>query len=233
MSERTASEFVVEYMMGFQKALNLIPFDRLAHVAEVLLDAYRQDRQLLIMGNGGSAATASHMAADLQKNILGKHHATAPRFRALALTDNIAALTALANDLAYEEIFAEQVRAWARSGDIVLVITGSGNSPNIIRAVEVARDLGAYTIGFLGFDGGRVLDMVDLPVLVPSNHYGHIEDIHSLFNHLITAYIREAIAREEALQMGASRNGNAALQLSVLNWPRQLPVPAYAQVAWD
>ena len=233
MNERTASEFVVEYMVGFQKTLNLIPLDRLAHVAEVLLDAYRQDRQLLIMGNGGSAATASHMAADLQKNILGKHHATAPRLRALALTDNVATLTALANDIAYEEIFAEQVRTWTRPGDIVVVISGSGNSPNIIRAVEVARDLGAYTIGFLGFDGGRVLDMVDLPVLVPSNHYGYIEDIHALFNHLITAYIREAIAREEALQMGARRNGNAALQLSVLNWPRQLSALAYAQVAWD
>ena len=232
MSERMANEFVMGYMAGFQRTLNLIPFDRLAHVAEVLLDAYRQGRQLLIMGNGGSAATASHMAADLQKNILGKHHA-APRFRVLALADNVAAMTAWANDVAYEEIFAEQVRTWARPGDIVLVISGSGNSPNIIRAVEVARDLGAYTIGFLGFNGGRVLDMVDLPVLVPSNHYGHIEDIHSLFNHLITAYIREAIAREEALEMGARRNGNATLQLSVLNWPRQIPIPLHAQVAWD
>ena len=112
----------------------------------------------------------------------------------MALTDNVSLLTAWANDVCYDCVFAEQLKAWADPGDLVIVITGSGNSRNILDAVEAARGLGARTFGLLGFDGGQAKNLVDDYVIVPVDSYGFVEDIHMVLDHMVTAYLRSAIS---------------------------------------
>jgi D-sedoheptulose 7-phosphate isomerase len=161
------------------------------------LEAYRQDRLVAVIGNGGSAATASHIVCDLGKTILGSDVEPAcRRFRVMAMTDNTPLLTAWANDVDYDSVFAEQVRCWVRPGDLVIAISGSGNSVNICRALQTSREIGATTIGFLGFDGGKAKDLVDVCVHVCSRNYGFVEDIHAIFGHMVTAYIKGELARE-------------------------------------
>lgn len=157
--------------------------------------AYRDGRQLFVAGNGGSAATASHMAADFGKTVLGKRiDPRTRRFRVHALTDNMPLLTAYGNDVSYDEVFAEPLRAWADRGDALLVISASGNSPNVLRVVAVARELGVETIGLLGFEGGAVLPLLDHALVVRSTHYGYIEDAHSVVMHLLTDALKPLIA---------------------------------------
>jgi D-sedoheptulose 7-phosphate isomerase len=148
---------------------------------------------VIIMGNGGSAATASHMACDLGKNtvIPGR-----PRFRVMALTDSMALITAYANDLGYENVFAEQLTNLVRPGDIVVGISTSGNSPNVLRAIELARQAGAITIGWTGYDGGKLAQMVDVPVVVPNHCVEQLEDVHLMLEHMVTAALRQAIQME-------------------------------------
>ena len=107
------------------------------------------------------------------------------------MTDNIASITAIANDLEFADVFSAQLRSLAKKGDILIVISGSGNSQNLIKAVQSAKKIGASTIGFLGMDGGKLKTLVDIPVIVDSSDYGPIEDIHLVFDHLITAYLKE------------------------------------------
>ena len=139
----------------------------------------------------GSAATASHMASDLVKGVAlqGK-----PGIRAIALADNVPLLTAIANDHSYEEIFARQLAELGQPGDVLIVISASGNSPNILRVVETAREMKMTTVGFLGMGGGKAFEMVDVAVIVPSNEYGPVEDAHMMFDHLATAYLRKWLA---------------------------------------
>jgi len=164
-----------------------------ADVIACLEEAYEAGRHLFVMGNGGSAATASHMAVDLGKTVLPVPSNGARRFRVTSLTDNVPWMTAIANDLGYQHVFAEQLRNHVEAGDVVIAITGSGNSPNIVEGVRVAAEHGATTIALLGFDGGAVKDLVDLHVLVRSDHYGFIEDVHAMLSHLVTAYFKARI----------------------------------------
>jgi D-sedoheptulose 7-phosphate isomerase len=188
------TDFARAYMGELKKCLDSLPLEHVAAVIECLAEAYRQGKQVFIMGNGGSAATASHMACDLGKNILprGRSHA-ARRFKVTALTDNVPWITAVANDLGYECVFAEQLRNLVERGDLVIAISGSGNSPNIIEGLKVARESGAKAIGILGFDGGKARSMVDLHVIVNAADYGPIEDIHMVLDHLITAWFRAEV----------------------------------------
>ncbi|MDP9341759.1 MAG: SIS domain-containing protein [Actinomycetota bacterium] len=158
-----------------------------------LQHAYEDGSQVFVMGNGGSAATASHMAVDLGKTVLPIQSNGTRRFRVTSLTDNVPWITAVANDLGYEQVFAEQLRNHVAPGDVVIAITGSGNSPNVVEGVRVASDHGATTVALLGFDGGVVKDMVDLHVLVRSDHYGFIEDVHAMLSHLVTAFFKTRI----------------------------------------
>lgn len=167
--------------------MDAVPLDDLTAILEVLEQARDADRQIFIAGNGGSAATASHMANDL---VWGMAQVHLRPFRCIALTDNLPLATAIANDDAYEAIFAHPLRALGRAGDVLLVISGSGNSPNVVRAVEVAREIGLTTLGFLGFDGGRVAPMLDRHCIVPSRRYGPIEDLHLVFDHLAISWFR-------------------------------------------
>jgi D-sedoheptulose 7-phosphate isomerase len=159
-----------------------LPAERIGAVVDRLLTAYDAGKQLLLLGNGGSAATASHLMNDFQKCI---YLAGGKPFRALALTDSVSLLTAWANDTAYDNVFAEQVRTWARPGDILIAISGSGNSPNVLQAVRVARECGAWTLGLAGFQGGKLKDLVDECLVVPCDNMQRIEDVHMVVGHLL------------------------------------------------
>jgi len=165
-------------------------------VESILLRARDEGRTIFIIGNGGSAATASHMANDLNK---GAAVSGQPRFRAFALTDNVPLITAWANDTRYEKIFVEQMANFLRPGDVLIAISGSGNSPNIITAVEWARLEGAVTIGLTGGSGGRLNGLVDCCLVVPSNLMEQIEDMHLVLSHALCVSLRARIASETVL----------------------------------
>ncbi len=186
------NKFAKAYLEKIKSLCEQIDINQIVNVIKILEKKLRTGRTIFIAGNGGSAATASHMVCDLGKTILGKEPTTKNRrFRIISLSDNIPLLTAIGNDWKYETIFSEPLKNLGQKGDLLLVITGSGNSQNIIKAVQTAQKLKMKTTAFLGFDGGKVKEMVDAYVLVPSNEYGPIEDFHLIFNHLITNYFYE------------------------------------------
>ena len=182
------SDFASRYVGNLVAVLNALPLDAIDRALAALEAAYDEGRQVFIVGNGGSAATASHMCNDL---VWGMAQIGRPSFRAVALTDNVPLITAIANDLSYDEVFTVPLRALAKPGDLLVVISGSGNSRNAMRAAEVAKELALTTVGFLGRGGGKLGAMVDVPVVVPSDDYGPIEDIHMMFDHLIISYFRK------------------------------------------
>ncbi len=193
-------EFAAAYLRGLQACIQALPLDQVARVMDCLEDAFGTGKHVFILGNGGSASTASHMACDLAKNTFAPQDGeTTQRFRVMALTDNAGWMTALGNDLGYEYIFSEQLRNLVHPGDVVIAISGSGNSPNVLQAVQVAKSLGATTIGLLGFGGGALRTMVDHYVLVGSDNYGHIEDLHLVLNHILVAYFRQRADERRSL----------------------------------
>jgi phosphoheptose isomerase/GT2 family glycosyltransferase len=205
-----ARETIAQYRAGLTAVLDTLSDDDVSGFIAYLHTAYEQGKQVFIIGNGGSAATASHLACDLAKTVLGKVGALeARRYRVIALTDNVPLITAWSNDLSYETVFAEQLRNLANQGDLLISITGSGNSPNIIAAVKAARELGLKCVGLLGFDGGLIKGMLDHSVLVESDNYGYIEDAHMILCHLATAHFIKALAQplrvENMLEIGGER----------------------------
>lgn len=186
-------ENVKEYLARLQTTLESLPSDRLTRLGEMLYRAYRNEKQVFTLGNGGSAATASHMAADLAKNTIGPNMR---RFRVLSLNDNTPMLTALANDLGYENVFSEQLKGLVRAGDLLIVLSGSGNSPNVLNAIRCARERCAEVAAILGFDGGEAADVADLSIVVRSDHYGVVEDVQLVINHIIVDYFKSKLADE-------------------------------------
>jgi D-sedoheptulose 7-phosphate isomerase len=202
-----AARFAGGYLDGLKKVIDRVDTRQMAALIEDLQRAYDADQQVFILGNGGSASTASHMACDLAKTVLGKlPDKTMKRFRVMSMTDNVSLITALGNDLGFEHIFTEQLQLFARRGDLLIVITGSGNSPNLVRAVELAREMGLRTAGFLGFDGGKVMPLLDTPVLVPDFSYGYVEDLHMIFDHLVTAWFCRQFHAAERLRRAPKLN---------------------------
>ncbi len=161
-------------------------------IAAVLLAARAEDRTIFFCGNGGSASTASHFVTDIAK-VAGGTASKAPgrRFRCLSLNDNVPGLTAWANDVSYAEVFAGPLRALATKGDVLVAISGSGNSPNVLAAVAAAKEIGLTTVGLTGIGGGKLKDLVDVPLVVPSSSMQHTEDVHLVVCHLLTAYLRD------------------------------------------
>lgn len=192
-------EFIKNYFNELKKEMDNISNEDIKKVTDVLYDAYKKNKQIFIIGNGGSASTASHFACDLSKGTLQRiYDEKEKRFRVLSATDNVAIITAFGNDLGYDNIFSQQIKNLITPGDIVIAITGSGNSPNILSAIEMATRVGAVTIGFLGFDGGKLNKMVDYSIHVPSNNYGRIEDLHLVLSHLISSYLTEMKKKDES-----------------------------------
>ena len=161
-------------------------------IVPVLLKARADDRTIFFFGNGGSASTASHFVTDIAKVAGGTEgKGKGRRFRCISLNDNIPGMTAWANDVGYAEIFSGQLKSLAEKGDVVVAISGSGNSPNVLEAVRTARTMGLTTIGLTGIGGGKLKDMVDVALVVPSNSMQHTEDTHLITLHLLTAYLRD------------------------------------------
>lgn len=183
-----------QYLNEVQSVFNRLPLEALDEAIDVLLSANYVGSTIFTLGNGGSAATASHFACDLAKGAIVPG---CPRFRVVALTDNVPLITAWSNDVAYEDIFAEQLNGLMARGDVVVAFSGSGNSPNVLRAVALARQRGGITIGFSGFDGGQLSRMVDVPVVVPCHCMEQIEDIHMVMCHLTSTTLRQRLQRIE------------------------------------
>jgi len=181
-------DFVSDYRSRLAAALEAIPLERVAEAALWLREARDGGRQIFVCGNGGSAATASHFVCDVLK---GCSYGRPERFRILALHDNLPTLTAYSNDVSYECVFVEPLKNFARPGDVLIAISGSGNSPNVLRAVEWANANGLKTIGLTGRDGGRLGALAQLEIRVPDPHMGRIEDGHMFVCHMLAYYFME------------------------------------------
>jgi len=191
---RTASEFAKSYIHGLKGVLDRLPLKPVEEIIQAIEQAQNERRQVFVIGNGGSAATASHMMNDLCKGTLGhKGDAPWPRLRVIALTDNVSLMTAWANDTDYDRVFSEPLKNLAQRGDLLIAISASGNSPNIIAAVEAAKHLGVKVIGLAGFGGGKLSKMADVSFVVASDEYGPVEDAHMILDHIITGYLYEKL----------------------------------------
>ncbi len=174
--------FSEQYLSALRKTLETIDLDKVEQAIEWFRQARAEDRQIFVCGNGGSAAAASHFVTDVVK---GASYGRARRFRILALTDSTPTITAYANDVGYDAVFVEQLKNFARPGDLVMGISGSGNSPNVLRAIEYANSIGCRTLALTGRDGGRLAPMAQLSIRVPEPHMGRIEDAHLVICHMI------------------------------------------------
>lgn len=180
--------FTQDYKTELLKTIESIDLSRVDQAIEWFREAREQGRQIFTCGNGGSASTASHIACDIVK---GASFQREKRFRLMALTDSLPTLTAYSNDVGYEVVFVEQLRNFARPGDVVLAISGSGNSPNVLRAVEYANSIGCRTIALTGRDGGALGRIAQLNIQAPVPHMGRIEDAHMIICHMIGYYFME------------------------------------------
>ena len=181
---------VEDHVAEVQTVLARISVADVERVVEIILDAYRRRRHVYIVGNGGSASTATHFACDLSKATIVQGRA---RLRVTSLTDNVALLTAWANDTSYENVFAEQLANLLNPGDVLIALSASGNSPNVLAAIKTAEACGATTVGIVGFGGGLLKGAVDAAVHIPSDSYGVVEDCHLVLEHAITESTRTAL----------------------------------------
>jgi D-sedoheptulose 7-phosphate isomerase len=190
------------YFTHLSRTIHKLPFGTINRIAGTILDAYDRSRMIYVFGNGGSAALASHLACDLGK---GTVNGNGKRLRVMALTDNVPLMTAWANDSKYEDIFAEQLSNLVGRGDIAFAISGSGNSPNVLRALQVAREAGAVTVGLTGFQGGKMRELCDQCMIVPSYNMQIIEDLHLCAAHALFTTVRRRICHPaEASSAAAS-----------------------------
>ena len=184
-------ERIQAYISHLQGVLERLSLADVRQSIDLVMETYQADRQIFVIGNGGSAATASHIANDLSK---GTSIPGVRRFRVIGLTDNVATMTAWSNDVCYDDVFVEQLKNLVNPGDLLIAISASGNSENIIRAIRHVKTVGCKTIGWTGFDGGKLREMADVSVVVDSNDYGPVEDVHLILNHILHSWIRKEIA---------------------------------------
>lgn len=183
--------FSTKYFDLLSNMVSSIDVQEIAKFAQIILDAREEGTTIFFIGNGGSAATASHFANDLS---IGTRSKTKP-FRVLSLCDNNSVITAIGNDFGYDQIFVKQLEALGQPGDVVVAISASGNSPNVVKAIEYATQQGMTTVGITGFDGGKLKSLARYGIHVPSEKgdYGPVEDAHMILDHLLGAYLMRAI----------------------------------------
>jgi D-sedoheptulose 7-phosphate isomerase len=186
-------EQIQNYLSTLQVTMDQLPLQRIDEVIDVLQQARKRGSQVFIMGNGGSASTASHFVCDLAKNT---RREGLPNFRVHGFTDNMALFSAFANDDGYENVFSHQLADLIQPGDVVIAISASGKSKNVVNAMEEARKHNAIMIAFTGFDGGRLGEMVNINLHVNSNIIEHVEDIHLMLEHIIVKSIKEQLPME-------------------------------------
>ena len=183
-----APAFARWYRSEISRSWEGLDLSRVSQVAKAVVEAQERGRQIWVMGNGGSAATASHLATDLSKTAAVEGH---PLVKCISLAENAAFLTAIGNDISFDDIFVRQLENLLRPKDLVILVSGSGNSKNLVKAAQYANAHGALTIGFLGFDGGKLASLVEIPLLVASDQYGVIEDVHMGIGHILTFYLKQ------------------------------------------
>jgi len=184
--------YIDEYTTAVSDALTKLDPVQFEKIIAILNKAYRNDKQVFIAGNGGSAGTANHFVCDFGKNAV-PFKGTGPgkrRFRIISVSDNIEKITALGNDIAFEEVYRQQLINLMRERDVLIVISASGNSPNIVRACEYAREMKSDIIVLAGFNGGKIRDFADAAIVVPLESYEQIEDIHLVVCHMIVYYYK-------------------------------------------
>ena len=184
-------EFPAQYRADLLTAIDSIDLEKVGQAIAILAEARDQDRTIFVCGNGGSASTASHFATDLVK---GASYKREKRFRILSLVDSLPTLTAYSNDVNYECVFVQQLQNFAKPGDVVIAISGSGNSPNVLRAIEYANSIGCRTIALTGRDGGQLGPLAQLNIQVAHQHMGRIEDGHVIVMHMICYYFMDTEA---------------------------------------
>ena len=183
-----AVEFPRDYRTKLSQTLEAIDVEAVGRAIEILRQARDNQRHIFTCGNGGSASTASHFVTDMVK---GASFGRDTRFRIMALTDSLPTITAYSNDVSYDCVFTEQLKNFAQPGDVLLAISGSGNSPNVISAVEYANQAGCTTIALTGRDGGKLGSLAKLEIRAPDSHMGRIEDAHLFICHMICYYFME------------------------------------------
>ena len=201
--ERSVSEtadvgsFATKYFARLKTVLDQIDLDSVSRFAAELEEARSAGNTIFLAGNGGSATTASSMANDLGFDVLRKARTDVP-FRMLALTDSIPAITAIANDVGYEHVFVNQLRVHYRTGDKLIVISASGNSPNAVRAAQFVKERGGRVLGMLGFTGGALLGLCDVAVHAKTGagEYGPVEDVHLIINHVLAHWFQVRLRGE-------------------------------------
>jgi D-sedoheptulose 7-phosphate isomerase len=183
--------YIERYIQDLKHTLDSLDKKKIEECIEMLIDAYNKEKKIFVMGNGGSASNASHIACDIGKGTLSRvYDDHKKRFKVYSLTDNVAMMTAFANDLSYDDIFVQQLRNLVEKDDLLLVLSGSGNSVNLIKAVEYAKTCKAKSIGFLGFkNGGKLGGLVDCAIIADSDDYGPCEDVQQILDHIISVWL--------------------------------------------
>jgi len=176
------SDALKDYTSRIKECLDSLPFDRLEELVELMRDKITAGKQIIIFGNGGSASTASHFVCDLAKGVFT---GGGPRIKALSLNDCIPLMTAWSNDESYESAFKEPLANYLAEGDLVMGISASGNSPNVLRAIEYANTRNATTVGLTGKGGGKLAELAQLSIVVKSDSYEEVEDLHLIITHML------------------------------------------------
>jgi len=179
-------QFSFKYLNQLKELLDIFPHDRFEEIGQTLLSAYHDENQIFIMGNGGSGTTASHFVCDINK---GSCSGLGKKFKVICLNDNIPTILAYANDLSYDKIFIEQLKNFLKQDDVIIGISGSGNSENVLQAVSYGKEKGAKTIGLTGFDGGKLSEIVDIPFVAAINDMQKVEDVHMIVVHMLMQYL--------------------------------------------
>lgn len=175
-------DWLRDYVQRQKAALDSIPLPQVAHVVDLLQAAWREERQVFVIGNGGSAANASHFVTDLGK---GASDVLRRRFRCLSLTDNVPWMTAIGNDYAYDDVFVRQLENYGRAGDVLLAISVSGNSPNLVKALDWANQHDLQTVALVGAKRGRMAEIARQVIVIGDTHYGRVEDAQMGILHML------------------------------------------------
>lgn len=189
--------WISDYLDAQKRAIDTIPVETVERCLEVLREAWRAERQIFVCGNGGSAANASHFATDLGK---GSSDTLGQRFRVLSLADNVSWLTAIGNDYAYEDTFVRQLENFGRAGDVLISVSVSGNSPNVVKAVEWAKGQGLHTIALVGEKRGRSAELAEHVIAIADTHYGRVEDAQM---HILHMFCYAFMEQPEFAQAGS------------------------------
>ncbi len=189
--------FSFDYLNELKVLLDGFPHIQFEAIGQALMDAYNKERQIFIMGNGGSGSTASHFVCDINK---GSCMDIEKKFKVICLNDNIPTLLAYANDLSYDKVFVEPLKNFLQSGDVVIGISGSGNSKNVLDAISYAKEKGAKTVGLSGFDGGELAKLADIPFVAAINDMQKVEDVHMIVVHMLMQYFCKELDKNASSQ---------------------------------